>query len=69
MSDSPQKRYVRMVRHSSLQQKAGFFLLVAATLALAASLTTARERLAKNDSKTAALAGAENIELGSETVK
>lgn len=49
MSDSPKRRYVRIVRQPSLERKLGFLLLLGATAALVISLSSARDRLAKSD--------------------
>lgn len=69
MSDSPRKRYIRLVRHSTLhtlQQKAGFLVLLVATAALAASLVAARDRLAKRPGPASPVAGVETSGLGEE---
>lgn len=57
MKPIAEKRLLRLARPPSFQAKAGFFVLLAATLALSLSLSMARDRLARNQQ---AKAGADN---------
>lgn len=66
MSDSPRKRYIRLVRQPTFEQKAGFLVLLLATAALAISFTSARDRLAKRQSPSGPVAGVQTSGLGEE---
>ncbi len=48
MKPIAEKRLLRLSRPPGFQAKAGFFVLLAATLALSLSLSLARDRLTKN---------------------
>lgn len=69
MKPIAEKRLLRLARPPSFQAKAGFFVLLAATLALSLSLSMARDRLAKNEQakagrESAARASMEEADLG-----